>query len=96
MEITLPKWVDKMPNRDKYLIELLRGDLLYKIGEHRKKIELFEKKWGQNFKEFQEKVHSLKEEDFEMWDDLIIWEGYQTAYDQWMSRYEETLKCMKS
>ena len=30
-----------------------------------------------------------KEENFEWWDDLILWEGYEKAYKEWKHKYEE-------
>lgn len=47
-----------------------------------KKIKLFEKKYGQTFVQFENKIKQSENEDFEKWDDLIEWEAYTHFHEQ--------------
>ena len=47
-----------------------------------KKIKLFEKKYGQTFVQFENKIKQSENEDFEEWDDLIEWEAYTHFHEQ--------------
>ena len=62
---------------------------LTKLGEYKKQIEVFEKKYNMSFQEFEKKVKESEEEIFEEWDDYIIWEGLEKALKIWKKRYEE-------
>ena len=42
---------------------------------------------------FKEKLENTKREEFADGDDLIIWEGYELAYNEWMKKYEELKTC---
>lgn len=55
-----------------------------------------EQKYGKPFIDFKRQVEESKEEVFEEWDDLIEWEAYELAYENWKERYEELKNCMIS
>ncbi len=53
--------------------------LLSHLAEQRQlheKILLFEKKYGQTLKEFENNANQRKSENFQEWDDLIEWQAY--------------------
>nr|NQU92300.1 hypothetical protein [Bacteroidota bacterium] len=57
--------------------------LLSHLAEQRQlheKILLYEKKYGQTFKEFKNITDQKGNEDFQEWDDLIEWQAYTNFY----------------
>ncbi len=64
----------------------------YYLGKSR----IMEEKYGLKFSEFQKKSENQEQENFEEWDDLILWEGYETAYKEWLNKYKELKKCIPS
>ena len=42
----------------------------------RNKIEIFERKYGFTFEEFEEEIKTKKKENFQKWDDYIEWKAY--------------------
>jgi len=59
------------------------------------KCRIMEEKYGLNFSEFQKKSENQERENFEEWDDLILWEGYETAYHEWLRKHKELKKCIQ-
>ena len=58
--------------------------LLSYLAEQRQlheKIILYEKRYGQTFKEFESKTKEKENEDFNEWDDLIEWQAYTNFYE---------------
>lgn len=39
-----------------------------------------------NIADFRKRVQESDQEVFSEWDDLIVWEGYQLAYEEWAKR----------
>lgn len=56
----------------------------------------FEKKYGVLFIKFEKNIKEAQKENFEMWDDLIVWEGFYQAHNEWKQKYTELKECMKS
>lgn len=66
------------------LKRLVHDQAEQKIDYYNKKISEMEQKYGMNFSVFEEKINSKTgEEDFEEWDDFIIWESYVKAFQYW-------------
>ena len=68
--------------------EALRGlvhdQAANKIGHYDKKIGQMENKYSMNFSEFEKVIHAkIDNEDFEEWDDFILWESYVKAHQYW-------------
>ena len=55
-----------------------------------------EQKYGMGFSDFNKKVEENKKEIFEEWDDLMEWEAYDLAYNEWKEKYEELKSCLES
>jgi hypothetical protein len=55
-----------------------------------------EQKYGMVFSDFKKKVENSKNEVFEEWDDLMEWEAYDIAYNEWQGKYEELKNCTAS
>ena len=53
------------------------------------KIELFEKKYGFPFKEFNKKIKKKENEDFNVWDDYIEWKAYIKTLEELKQRIKE-------
>ncbi|MDI6804312.1 MAG: hypothetical protein QME58_10785 [Bacteroidota bacterium] len=83
MENILPKWVKKIPNKKKFLRNILQATAFREMQEFQKKILVFEKKWGGKFEKVSKKLKKAKHENFQLWDDLIVWEGYRRAFQEW-------------
>ncbi|WP_231589797.1 hypothetical protein [Methanosarcina siciliae] len=55
-----------------------------KIDYYGKKIAGMKQKYGMNFSDFEKRIHLRGgKEDFEEWDDFILWESYVTASRYW-------------
>jgi hypothetical protein len=76
------------------IISLLLDRAMTKAEFFKSKSRLYQHRHGMQFVEFK-KLGDESEESFAAWDDLLLWEGYELAYREWLSRYEELLKCMK-
>jgi Arc/MetJ-type ribon-helix-helix transcriptional regulator len=71
-------------NEQEALQRLVHDQAEQKIDSYRKKIAEMEQKYGMDFSAFEERINSREsEEDFEEWDDFIIWESYVKAYRYW-------------
>lgn len=90
MENILPKWIEKIPNKKKFLRNILQATAFREMQEFQKKILVFEKKWGGSFEKVSKKYKKDKKENFLLWDDLIVWEGYVKAFEEWEKRFKET------
>lgn len=55
--------------------------------------KIMEEKYGLKFSELQKKAEEDSEENFQAWDDLILWEGYELAYQEWLKKYKELKNC---
>jgi hypothetical protein len=55
-----------------------------------------EQKYGLGYRDFKKKVEGAKEEIFGELDDLIEWEAYELAYQEWKEKYEELKNCIAS
>jgi hypothetical protein len=55
-----------------------------------------EQKYGMGFTDFNKKVEENENEIFEEWDDLMEWEAYELAYNEWKEKYEELKSCLES
>lgn len=75
------------------IVGLLLDKALGKRDFYKSKIRIFESKYGTDFASFKKRSIS-GEESFEEWDDLILWEGFVLAYDEWNKKYEELRHCM--
>ena len=94
MRIKVPEWVKKEEGQ-KGIIKSLLGEVQTKKEYFRSKMLPFEKKYGTDFLSFEEKVEALKKENFEEWDDLIIWEGFYRGYQEWKRKHEDLLECIE-
>jgi len=95
MELHVPRWV-KEERGEINIIRSLLFDAATKLEYYRSRTLAFEKKYGLPYEKFEEKIKKDKKENFEEWDDFIIWEGFHQAYREWEKRYEELKECMSS
>jgi len=66
------------------LQRLVHDQAEQKIGNYGKKIAEMEHKYGMDFYAFEKRINTREgEENFEEWDDFIIWESYVKAYRYW-------------
>ena len=76
------------------ILTLLIDKALGKKDLYQSKIRLFESKYGSNYASFKKKLE-IEDENFQEWDDLILWEGYLLAYKEWNAKYRDLKLCMK-
>ncbi|NPA48509.1 MAG: hypothetical protein GXO20_00885 [Thermodesulfobacteria bacterium] len=74
--------------REREILNFFADRALSKLEYYRSRLRYFETKYGKSLENFRQEVESAKE-DFEKWDDLILWEGYQRAFEEWKEKYEE-------
>jgi hypothetical protein len=87
---TIPKWVTELtPQPKKYLTSILRGVAFAKMKEYEKQLQVFQAKYKIPFTEFEKKTSTQKKEQFELWDDYIVWKGLVEAQNKWLKRYQE-------
>ncbi|MEW6103735.1 MAG: hypothetical protein AB1630_08005 [bacterium] len=94
MTIDVPKWV-KETKQSMDFISQLKFEALAKMEYYQSKLIRFERKYGSKFEEFKKKIDTEEKENFEEWDDFIIWEAFYQAYQEWFKRYKELEECMK-
>ncbi len=76
------------------IIDLLIGKALGKKDLYKSKIKMFESKYGTNYASFKKKSEK-GDENFQEWDDLLLWEGFLIAYREWNRKYRDLKRCMK-
>ena len=91
--IKLPKWTEKIPNKNEMYADFWIGTSLVKMQDYTKRSEVYAARYRMSFKEFEDKVLSSKKENIRDWDDYIIWKGIEEARSLWSVRYEELRKC---
>ena len=86
--VALPTWIGKEEAQQE-VVRDLRARALLKTEYYRSKMKLFEAKYGATFARFQRRVEKATEEDPAAWDDLIEWEAYHRAHQEWKKRHAE-------
>jgi hypothetical protein len=76
------------------IIELLLSKALGKRDLYKSKIDMFKSKYGANYAAFKKKLEQ-KDENFQEWDDLLLWEGFMLAYREWNRKYRDLKRCTK-
>ena len=76
------------------IIDLLIDKALGKKDLYKSKIEMFESKYGINYTSFKKKTEKGSE-NFEEWDNLLLWEGFLIAYREWNRKYKDLKLCIK-
>mgnify|MGYP001577670344 CR=1 FL=1 len=89
--IKAPDWVD-----EKELLSLLLSHAATKHEYFASRNRVFETKYGSDYTSFKKRVEEAQDESFTQWDDMIAWESLEAASEQWKTRYEELLACLKS
>jgi len=76
------------------IIGLLIDKALGKRDLYKSKIKMFESKYGTNYASFKKKTEE-GDENFQEWDDLLVWEGCLLAYREWNRKHKDLKFCMK-
>lgn len=82
--ITAPDWLE-----ENELLSLLLSHAATKHEYFLSRSRVFAAKYGCDYVTFKTRVEDAKQEDFSEWDDLIAWEAFDAASQEWQSRYEE-------
>jgi len=80
--------------RNNEIIDLLLGKALGKKDLYKSKIKMFESKYGTNYASFKKKSEQ-GDENFQEWDDLLLWEGSLLAHREWNRKYRDLKRCTK-
>jgi hypothetical protein len=76
------------------IIDLLLGKALGRRDFYKSKVKMYESKYGTNYATFKKKSEQ-GDEDFQKWDDLLLWEGFLLAYREWNRKYRDLKRCTK-
>ena len=86
--LEIPSWIGEAEARKEFF-RFLISEALMKIEYYRSLMKPFECKYTISFTDFKKQIESSKHEDFQAWDDLIEWEAYFRAHEEWTKKYEE-------
>ncbi len=85
---------DLFETKEGMLKDFLFSIAIVKVSCYRKREELYEKKYGQSFKKFEKMILDKdRKENFEEWDDYILWKAIHEAYNLWSDKYKKLEKC---
>lgn len=90
----IPKTFSHLASKDRdssFMEEALRFHVLARLLDLKRRLEVFEHKYKSSFGVFRKKIHSRRKENFDAWDDFIIWEGLYDAYQLWNRRYKDLM-----
>ena len=59
------------------------------MKEYERQLQIFEAKYKASFPQMEKRIKAEKKENFELWDDYIVWKGLYEAYNKWRKRYQE-------
>jgi hypothetical protein len=76
------------------IIKLLLDKALGKKDLYKSKIKMLESKYGTNYTSFKKRIEK-GDENFQEWDDLLLWEGFLLAHKEWNRKYKDLKLCMK-
>lgn len=86
----IPNWTKEFaPKPELHIKKLFSAVALTKMNEYMRQIEVFESKYKMKFPQFKKKVNSAKKENFQEWDDFMLWEGLDYLFKKWQKRYQE-------
>lgn len=71
------------------IINMLLFKSLNRTEYFNSKCRIFQEKYNLDFETFKKRVEESNQEVFYEWDDLILWEGYKMAFDEWNKKYKE-------
>jgi hypothetical protein len=89
--INAPDWVG-----EKELLSLLLSHAATKYEYFASRKQAYATQYGSDFAAFKKRIDDAKEESFTAWDDLIAWEAFDVAAQEWKARYEELEACLTS
>ncbi len=90
-KISIPDWL-----KENELLSLLLSHANTKYEYFNSRARIYSKKYGTDYKSFKKRIEESNGESFTEWDDLIAWESFETAAEEWKARYEELKACLKS
>lgn len=93
VKLKLPRTVVESMAKNE-IISLLLDKAFNKSEYYYTLCKEMEQKYGMEFDEFKKHVEESKEEVFREWDDLMEWEAYHLAHNEWNGKYEELKSCL--
>ena len=89
--ISAPDWLE-----ENELLSLLLSHAATKYEYFASRTRAFAAKYGCDYVVFKKHVEDGKQESFADWDELIAWEAFEAASQEWKARYEELQACFAS
>jgi len=89
--INAPDWLE-----ENELLALLLSHATTKYEYFASRARTFATKYGCEYAAFKKSVEEANDESFTQWDDLIAWEAFDAASQEWKTRYEELRACLIS
>lgn len=90
-KVNVPEWL-----KENDLISLLLSHATTKYEYFASRARIYSEKYGADYKSFKKKIEQSNNESLNQWDDLIEWEAYETAAEEWRARSEELKTCLTS
>ncbi|MFQ5641476.1 MAG: hypothetical protein ACE5IR_26160 [bacterium] len=90
-KINIPDWLG-----ENELLSLVLSHATTKYEYFASRARMYAEKYGTNFETFKKRIEEANDESFSEWDDLIAWEAFETAAEEWKDRYEELQACLTS
>ena len=88
VRLEVPSWVGEMEAKKEF-VHFLLNEALMKVEYYRSLMKPFERKYAKTYSDFKKHIELSQQESFEEWDDLIEWEAYYRAHEEWVKKYEE-------
>ncbi|MEK7730196.1 MAG: hypothetical protein AAB354_17440 [candidate division KSB1 bacterium] len=89
--LNAPDWLE-----EKDFLSLLLSHAATKHEYFDSRNRVFTTKHGCDYEVFKARVEGTQTESFGDWDDLIAWEAFHTASQEWKARYKELQACLAS
>lgn len=87
--------MEELKSKEELIEGVVHSFALAKMWEYKNEMKEFEQKYGGGFDDFKRKFEKSKKENFEEWDDLIIWGGLNRGFKLWEKRVQGYKKCSK-
>lgn len=89
--VSVPQWLE-----ENELIALLLSHSTTKYEYFSSRARVFAAKHGCDYLTFKKRLEESEDESFTEWDDLIAWEAFDSAAQEWKNRHEELQACLIS
>lgn len=91
LTIYSPRWLKEIGQLELQLREFLLSLAFTQMQNYKVRVSIFTRKYKVDFSRFEIKLRQAKKENFEYWDDYLVWKALYDSYKKWERRYLELL-----